>query len=69
MEGCAGWLWGKLWQLHPWIPLRTVPNAGSIQKSHQKMMLWTRKTCKEAAGAQGLFWGPHQEGRQRQPPV
>lgn len=20
VEGCAGWLWGKLWQLHPWIP-------------------------------------------------
>lgn len=53
VEECAGWLWRKLWQLHPWIPLWTVPSARSIQKSHQKMMLWMRKIFEEAAGAQG----------------
>ncbi|XP_050839339.1 discoidin, CUB and LCCL domain-containing protein 1-like isoform X3 [Serinus canaria] len=49
--GCRGaggrgscWVvWGKLWQLHPWIRLWTVPSARSIQKSPQKMMLWMRK--------------------------
>ncbi|NXS06174.1 DCBD1 protein, partial [Oxylabes madagascariensis] len=35
--------------------------------SHQKVMLWMRKTFAEAAGAQVLFWGgSHQWGKLRQ---
>ncbi|XP_064254485.1 discoidin, CUB and LCCL domain-containing protein 1-like isoform X4 [Passer domesticus] len=47
MLGSCG---GSYWQLHPWILLWTVPSARSIQKSHQKMMLWMRRTSEEAAG-------------------
>lgn len=36
VQVCTGWLWGKLRQLHPWVPLGTVPSGESSQKSHKK---------------------------------
>lgn len=64
---CAGWLWGKLRQLHPCIPPGTIPGGGSSQKKPpKKVMFRMRKTFEGAAGGRRVSPGPCQVGKLRQ---